>query len=847
MAEPTYNALVRKLRAMLRALPVIDHDERLSLVKSLLSDVAQAGMYIADPDERDIISSLAQELCDKVFEQNGELLFFEFVAPDQLDGNGKSSLEGVEGRNAAELAYLDDLVSRAGFWEQRYIPLSGVDDLRSAVESNRRLVLLGEPGSGKTTTIWRLVWEYALDAQRDVHAPLPIVVPLGGYTKDESIRDYVASILGELASEFNSYLTNGSVILFLDGLNEMPRSTYRDLVERLRLFLNEFPDIPVVITCRTQDYVGELGLDQVKIKPLTPLRQLQFLHLYLGETEGQQLFQALTEGVTIVELRNMRQEMSSVRLDSGEASRVPAAAKQTMSEEDRFWDQLPADEGALLKLGSNPYLLLMLAQVFASHASLPENRGRLSAAFANTLLERERMRRDTDIWPGTEKIIYALSELAFAMQKTGELGTVVGMGWAVDHMSTDTVSADAVLYVAAGASLVRLDNGTVMFIHQLLQEYFAALAWKRRFELMDQDLPHFWPRGWVESSGWEETAILLAGILADSTPFLEALTLVNPPLAARCIAESGGQKPEADLVSRVQKVLEEIATSMTALVAERNTAGNALNYIGDPRPGVGRRSDGLPDIIWCEVPAGEFTMGSDAITDIEANDNETPQSHITLPTYYIARYPITNVQYQAFIDDGGYTEKWRWCWTDSGWNWRVRENRSKPVRFGGTFDLANHPVVGLWWYEAYAYCMWLSHRLDLPIRLPTEAEWEKAARGVTDARRYPWGLTFMFDHANAQIYDIGATTTVGIFPKGISPFGLLDVSGNTWEYTSSKYDAYPYDGCDGREDREGDSDRVLRGGSWCMYPGDITVTARLGHVIPLSQNGFRLAATAITP
>ncbi|MCP4401593.1 MAG: formylglycine-generating enzyme family protein, partial [bacterium] len=232
-------------------------------------------------------------------------------------------------------------------------------------------------------------------------------------------------------------------------------------------------------------------------------------------------------------------------------------------------------------------------------------------------------------------------------------------------------------------------------------------------------------------------------------------------------------------------------------VVERALAGNLLAVLGDPRPGVRLRKDGLPDIEWCEVPAGEFLMGEDE--DLKES---------SLPAFHISRYPVTNAQYRAFIGDGGYSERWKHCWTDKSWNWRREEHISEPDWWGGEFDLPNHPVVGVSWYEATAYCVWFTERLqetgslteDRKIRLPNETEWEKAARGP-DGRIYPWGNEIDPEFANYNDTDLGATSAVGCFPRGQNRHGCEEMAGNVWEWCQDLYDS-------------SGSGRVIRGGYW---------------------------------
>ena len=147
---------------------------------------------------------------------------------------------------------------------------------------------------------------------------------------------------------------------------------------------------------------------------------------------------------------------------------------------------------------------------------------------------------------------------------------------------------------------------------------------------------------------------------------------------------------------------------------------------------------------------------------------------------------------------------------------------------GGVFDLPNHPAVTVTWYEAHAFCNWLGKKLDMRIVLPSEAQWEKAARGP-DGRTYPWGEKITPEHANYGDTGIGSTTTVGIFPKGASPCGALDMSGNVWEWCRTKWS----DSHEGKSDdaSEGTDARVLRGGaSWspvglmAIKPGEKRIT-----------------------
>ena len=192
-----------------------------------------------------------------------------------------------------------------------------------------------------------------------------------------------------------------------------------------------------------------------------------------------------------------------------------------------------------------------------------------------------------------------------------------------------------------------------------------------------------------------------------------------------------------------------------------------------------------------------------------AEHTESPQIQIEMHEFEISRYPVSNAQFEAFTRDGGYTEKWRNCWTIAGWAWK--SDRSAPGVLSGDHAIGNHPIVMVSWYEAVAFCKWLGQKLGARVALPKETQWEKAARGI-DARVYPSGIQLTPEQANYQACELGVTTAVGMFPKGESPYGVLDMSGNVAEWCLTKWqethDLIPQD------DIEGTSYRVIKGGSY---------------------------------
>jgi formylglycine-generating enzyme required for sulfatase activity len=241
---------------------------------------------------------------------------------------------------------------------------------------------------------------------------------------------------------------------------------------------------------------------------------------------------------------------------------------------------------------------------------------------------------------------------------------------------------------------------------------------------------------------------------------------------------------------------------------------------------LARRQPFEPEMVL--IPAGEFVMGSDKLEESGVNSNEEPRHVVFLTDYYVARTPITNTQYAAFVSatDRMTPE----LWSDG----RLPEG------------IENHPVVHVTWENANAYCDWLFRVTGTPYRLPTEAEWEKAARG-DDGRVYPWGDAWDPKRCNTREGAIGGTSPVGACPGGASPFGLLDMAGNVFEWTSSLYKSYPYQADDGREDHSSKGVRVLRGGSFVFYAAYARCAHRYWNYPHWSGKdlGFRVAVTPL--
>jgi len=247
--------------------------------------------------------------------------------------------------------------------------------------------------------------------------------------------------------------------------------------------------------------------------------------------------------------------------------------------------------------------------------------------------------------------------------------------------------------------------------------------------------------------------------------------------------------PESTVVDAVETttiaIAEPTEEQVTVAVVETPTATpKPPTMTRAPAEGIGRTNTRAKDeAVMMYVPAGEFYMGSD-----NGNSNEQPVHIVTTGEFWIDQTEVTNGQYERCVADGQCEES---SYADNN-----------------DFNGAQQPVVGVSWYDANAYCSWVNGRL------PTEAEWEYAAKG-TDGNIYPWGNEL--PNANLFNYNknVGKTTAVNSYsPNGDSWIGASDMAGNVWEWTSTLYQPYPYDANDGREDMDSTNVRVLRGGSW---------------------------------
>ncbi len=780
-----------------------------------------------------------------------------------------------------------------------------VDKRISALEAtitNRRLVLLGDPGSGKSTFVNFLAyclaahslepdagWLKHLPGWREKEADcLPLIMILRDFARrlpkklpeqaePRHVLDFILVRLKEQNLSFVSkpiaqLLEDGQVLLLFDGLDEVPTVKQRRFVrDAVNAFIQRYPRCRCLVTCRVLSYQPRRTRDELDLR-LTSMPQFELASF--DEDKIDRFIKAWY--IELARLGSISQE---------DAPTLSGYLQQAVRRPD------------LWRLASNPLLLTVMALVHTHKGRLPDARALLYEDTVDILLWRweqlkasgsesiprlrqlllEAGRSDVDL----KRVLWELAYTAHAKaSEEGDYEKLVDIDElrlekalaALHHGSRDwAMQVVDTMKLRAGLLLERAP-GVFTFPHRTFQEYLAGahLASLGNFAALGYKLA-------CQESLWREAILLAAGKLVYLHGDLDKpLALVgelcpayideadnlawrNAWLAGDVLQEIGLQRVSdsrlgCDLLERVRLRLADLLCKGKLAPIERARVGRTLAMLGDPRFDPNDwylpKEDTLGFIY---IPAGKYIMGSDPQIDKQAKDNEQPQHELDLPDFWIARYPVTVVQFRTFTEDSGYNFGF--------WQYNT---------------VANHPIVMITWHEALMYCVWLTEKLKeigekrlkeketgekrigdmgfweglasekLIVTLPSEAEWEKAARGMR-GRIYPWGTEFDADKANTSETGISDTSPVGCFPSGASPYGVLDMSGNVWDWTRSKFGrvqnggitniyGYPYQLDDDRESLTTPQEFaiVLRGGSFYGFDRHARCANRRGD-----DPGFR--------
>ena len=783
---------------------------------------------------------------------------------------------GYAGRPPRSRSRRDEL-EQASYTLQRPLLLT------EALSQRRRLVLLGGPGGGKSTLLRYLAVALARAAEADPAIPgwsagplLPVYASLGAfaawlqslpaptcdasalwrYLREASEQETLAGLGEALRKAFR----RGRLLLMLDGLDEVADPTLRAQVAAAVAALADRHACFVAVTCRSRSFVGAVAEplaawgDPVTLAPFT-LGQIR--HFVRGWYAGSALRGAFTP---------------------------PEAQTRADALLGRF-DALDT----LRDLGKTPLLLTIITILHFYEGKLPEDRADLYEDMVQLLLTRwTQQRREAGAPPSLlerlavpglkeTQLRQTLAALAYRAHQ-GER-SADGRGLLEQGVVRDAFTklfqgfglAPGRAYEQALVVLSYLEDESGLLLHEGGERYaFPHLTYEEYLagtHLVAQDstvqplaFRQLAYAHWRDDpTRWREVILLALGHAA-RIPRLEMVALwlqflISPnhgerqrdaaelhqavAFAVEALADIGGRSQFAGVSTidlpalwvRLAGLLAEVVEGAILPAAERVRAGVALGELGDPRPGV----CGLPPPM-VEIAGGSFVIGE---------PNAQP---VVVASFELARYPVTNAQFQQFVDAGGYDPAAPW-WT-IGADWLRTEGFAAPrywenPRYG--IARPNHPVVGVSWYEAMAFCAWLTQHLheDFVYRLPSEAEWEYAARG-SERRTYPWGEPEPDGERANFNQQYNGTTAVGCFPAGATPgTGLLDMAGNVWEWTRSAYQLYPYNPDDGREDIRDLAQKrfTLRGGAWNVRSILLRAASRHNDT-PVNHDrnvGFRLA------
>jgi formylglycine-generating enzyme required for sulfatase activity len=828
---------------------------------------------------------------------------------DQAFVSLRMTPEADERERGARLARTRKSADLTGFQNLSGLDAREPISLAQAIEHSFQLALVGAAGSGKSTLLqWaglamaraRMDKRKLSDEQRTfvsaaAAAPLiPFLVPLRDFNRycfDKKLNRTANTLLAfisyhiaeqhpslDLSPDFceNHLRTTGCLLMF-DGVDEVTpddRKAVREAIEAVARDFQEKPSNRYLVTSRTVAYFGAAavsGFRKCEVQSLTPDQRDQLIRSWCAV--------AYTSDEGTQQANDLCQRIAS----SDERVRALAVTPLMVT----IFALVHYDRRELPRQRAELYehaVRILLTE--------PYKPGEAAA----------QLRADWE--PRRNRI----AQIAFEMhaQKANDLSEdeLIELCWRAfgnDEKTARQAAREFALRVADRGGLLEEENGRYgFFTHRTFREFLAGRYLAEEKSPNEQSA---FLRICLGDDQWEEPVRLAVGYLAiggerRAKEFLRSLLELSEGALdeqqAHALTLAGWSLYDLPLDRTYPDVQQPLAASSLQLLhanpprispALRRRLGLALGALGDPRfvPTTIQRDEQAVSFIppaLLTIPVSEFRMGtSDAEADLlkaqesESYDDEKPQHTVHVSEFDIGQYPVTNAEFRCFVVAAkGYERKE--FWSDEGWRWRTdqlkepdlsyisdkdtrqayanwlkgrpKAKRHQPFYWDDPqWNAPNLPVVGVTWYEAEAYCQWLSMVTGEQFHLPKEAEWEKAARFSSPpfppllvregqgVRLWPWGDTWDKDKCNSSESGFNSTTPVGLYPNGASPLGVADLVGNVWEWCLDGYNAdlYKQREAAGQEIRDPKEPltnalRVLRGGSWDHLPRDCRTALR---------------------